>query len=275
MLRVERENLGPGRADDERVMPLSLNTQHPTLSLRRPILVGHRGAAGLAPENTLASFSRALELGVDAVELDVRRTADGHLVVIHDATVDRTTEGVGVVADMSLEDIRRLDAGSWYGIEYAGQRVPVPREALDLICPSALCCVELKEPGLAARVTAEIREAGAAERVLLLSFDASYGSALKSVAPNLPFVLLGAPSAEEVASDPAAWVERAAASKAVALSLQYRGISPVLVQEARKARVEVWAWTVNEADDMRRLAANGVDGIASDRPDVLVRCFGI
>jgi glycerophosphoryl diester phosphodiesterase len=106
--------------------------------------IGHRGAAAVAPENTIASFRRAVELGAQAVELDVQRTKDGHLVVMHDDTVDRTTDGTGHVAELTLARIRRLDAGSWNGTAFAGERVPTLDELGDALRPEILLFVEIK-----------------------------------------------------------------------------------------------------------------------------------
>ena len=234
------------------------------------MLVGHRGAAGLAPENTIASFAKAIEIGVDAVELDVRASRDGQVVVIHDDALDRTTNGAGKVADLSAAEIRGLDAGGWFGPKYAGQRVPLLREALELIRGAAVCCVEIKELGLAGEVADIVQKAGAPDRVRVLSFMAEYGSALKSLSGGLPFVMLAAPSREEVEADPRAWIRRAIEAEATALSLQFRGIVPHLLSEAHAAGLEVWAWTVNELGDMLHLAEMGVDAITSDRPDILV-----
>ena len=225
----------------------------------------------MAPENTIASFAKAIEIGVDAVELDVRASRDGQAVVIHDAEVDRTTNGTGKVADLSAAEIRGLDAGGWFGAEYAGQRVPLLREALKLIRGAALCCVEIKGLGLAGEVADTVREARVSDRVRVLSFLGEYGSACKCLSVGLPFVLLAAPSRDEVEADPGAWVRRAIEAEATALSLHYRGVVPHLVSEAREAGLEVWAWTVNELGDMLHLAEMGVDAIASDRPDILVR----
>lgn len=238
---------------------------------KRPMLIGHRGAAGLAPENTIASFAKAIEIGVDAVELDVRASRDGQVVVIHDDAVDRTTNGGGKVADLPAAEIRGLDAGGWFGPKYAGQKVPLLREALEFIRGAAVCCVEIKELGLAREIADIVKKAGASDDVRVLSFMPEYGFESKRLSFGLPFVMLAAPSREEVETDPGAWVRRAIEAEATALSLQFRGIVPHLVSEAHAAGLEVWAWTVNELGDMLHLAEMGVDAIASDRPDILVR----
>jgi glycerophosphoryl diester phosphodiesterase len=106
--------------------------------------IGHRGAAAVAPENTIASFRRAVELGPEAMELDVQRTKDGHLVVMHHDTVDRTTDGTGHVAELTFARIRRLDAGSWNGTAFAGERVPTLDELGDALRPEILLFVEIK-----------------------------------------------------------------------------------------------------------------------------------
>ena len=116
-----------------------------TAHLRPPVMrIAHRGASGLAPENTLASVKRALEIGVDLVEIDIHLTADGHPVVIHDRMVERTTDGTGLISTMTLAQVKELDAGSWFGAEFRGEQIPTLEEVMLICRRKALVLVETK-----------------------------------------------------------------------------------------------------------------------------------
>jgi len=136
----------------------------------RPMVVAHRGFSGRFPENTLRSFREALQLPIDAVELDVRRTKDGVLVVIHDPTVDRTTNGRGRVADLTWDELQRLDAGAWKGSEFVGERIPRLEEVLKLIDGCVVVFVEIKEVGTEADIVATLGRLDAFDWVKIGSF---------------------------------------------------------------------------------------------------------
>src|SRR5919201_2276293 len=127
---------------------------------RRPYLLAHRGASGYAPENTIAAFERALALRADGVETDLRASNDGVLVLMHDERVDRTTDGEGAVAVLTLDELRRLDAGGSYGPRFAGERVPTLDELLSRYGGRLPLCLEVKQPGIEARLVAAVRERG-------------------------------------------------------------------------------------------------------------------
>jgi glycerophosphoryl diester phosphodiesterase len=143
----------------------------------RPLVSGHRGALREAPENTMASFARAHALGADLVEFDVQRTADGQLVVLHDATLDRTTSGRGPLSEVTFEQVRRLDAGAWFGPAFAGALVPALDEVLDWMRGRVYPILELKQrpgdglPSLVEPVAAALEAAGMVDQTLVLSFD--------------------------------------------------------------------------------------------------------
>jgi glycerophosphoryl diester phosphodiesterase len=134
------------------------------------MVIAHRGFSGRYPENTLKAFEEALKLPIDAVELDVRRTKDGVLVVIHDETVDRTTNGKGKVRDLTWSEIQKLDAGSWKGKEFAGERIPRLEEALQLINARVVVFLEIKEPDTAPQVVEALRQLDALSWVKIGSF---------------------------------------------------------------------------------------------------------
>lgn len=157
-----------------------------------PKLVGHRGALAVAPENTMASFERAWRDGADLVEMDVRRSADGHVVIMHDALVDRTTDGTGFVAGMSLAEIKELDAGSWFGERFAGEQVPTLQDALRWAKWRVGLLLELKfhpygafDPALVPAVMADVTDLGMTDQVAMISYQPRALVQVKSVAPYI------------------------------------------------------------------------------------------
>ncbi|ARJ64746.1 glycerophosphoryl diester phosphodiesterase [Magnetospirillum sp. ME-1] len=231
------------------------------------ILIGHRGLAGLAPENTLSSFRAAHAHGLAMVEFDVRLSQDGVPLVFHDDTLERTTDGAGPVAGRDWADIARLDAGSWFAPAFAGEKVPSLEQALGL-------CLDL---GLA--VNMEIkpdrgREAGTAETALALalrlwpdgvapplvsSFDAPCLEAARRVAPHWPRALL----LESLAPG---WRDQAQGLDVGALHLDHRPLRAERVENARGAGFQVRAYTVNDPVRARQLRDWGVTGVFSDFP---------
>jgi glycerophosphoryl diester phosphodiesterase len=142
-----------------------------------PVLrVGHRGAKGHAPENTFASFDLAVQMGVHAVETDVHLSKDGEIVIIHDHTVDRTTNGHGFVKDLTVEELRRLDAGAWFDARFAGERIPTLAELLAWAHDRVSLAIEIKNgpiyyPGIAGKVIRLLREHDMIDQAILISFD--------------------------------------------------------------------------------------------------------
>ncbi|CAA9443436.1 MAG: Glycerophosphoryl diester phosphodiesterase [uncultured Rubrobacteraceae bacterium] len=220
--------------------------------------VGHRGAAGLEPENTLRSFRRAAEEGADAVELDLRLTRDGCLAVLHDADVDRTTNGSGPVAEMTLNELKRLDAG-------LGERVPTFEEVLEAIelpIHAELKVVEAAEP-----LATSILERGLAGRVVPISFHPEALRQTKRSLPNLPVGLI----LRGTVPNPAA---EARSVDATYVSLEAAYLDEETVEHCQRAGLRVTTWTVNEPEEMRRALETGVDGIVTDRPDLLAGLAG-
>jgi glycerophosphoryl diester phosphodiesterase len=249
----------------------------PQLSLQ-----AHRGAAGLAPENTLAAFRMAIELGADAAELDLQATKDGVVVVIHDDTVDRTTDGRGRIGDLTLADIKRLDAGAKFGAAYRGERIPTLRELIDLVKASGnrrfRLNLEIKfaegregQPAdLEERVLAVLRETGFLARVITQSFHHASAAKMKRLAPTIPAGLLVGQRRQP--TDPVAAVRE---HRVDYFAPHYSLVTPDLLRTLHGAGIPVVTWTVNDPADMRRLIAMGLgalpgDGMISDYPDRLV-----
>jgi len=223
-------------------------------------VIGHRGIAGLEPENTLRSFRRAVELAVDYVECDVRLTSDRRLVLLHDEAVDRTTNGSGRVAEMSIEAVRRLDAGR-------GERVPTLEELLDLIAGRSKAHIELKGEGAAEPVLRLVEARGLLPDVVLTSGDTARLAALRTLSPDVAI--------EHIYGDPPPdAVERALSVRAQRISVFHKNASAAYVQAAHAAGLQVIAWPPNTEPEMQAMIDLGVDLICTDRPDVLMRYLG-
>lgn len=236
-----------------------------------PLVIGHRGAAGEAPENTLASFELALRQGADGLELDIHMSADGEIVVCHDATVDRTTNGSGAIAALSWERLRRLDAGSYYAERFAGERLPLLAEVLQLTPPGKLLNIEIKcaaTSQLVARLPELLRASARMEDVVISSFDHKALMALHGAEPQLRLGLLY--SANLVHH----W-QLAATSDMPVYSLHpaYRLIGAEDVAEAGRHGLAVFPYTINAPEDMLAAASAGVSGIITDYPARLRALF--
>lgn len=239
--------------------------------MRNPWVVAHRGASGSAPENTLAAFRRAIHLGARFIETDLRLTRDGRLVAIHDELLDRTTTGRGPVGACTLEEIRSLDAGSWFGPEFAGERVPTIEEILQLARDAdVVFYLEMKAQagwGGEHAVVAALRASQEAARTLVLSFDPGALETLRRLDPILMSGLL-TDNVGVVAPDPVATALRVGARQ---VAPRADLVTPELIERAHGEGLQVVTWTANDPDHMRALIAAGVDGIMTDYPERLVR----
>lgn len=240
----------------------------PGYYLERPLVMAHRGARDSAPENTMAAFRAALDAGADAIELDVKRCATGEVVVIHDATVDRTTDGSGRVADLTLYDLRALDAGSWFAPAFAGEPIPLLSEVLDWAHDRIRLNIEIKDdglqrPGLEQEIAAMLQERCLGpEQTLICSFDPGSLWRMRRAAPELPRGLLYTED-RSIASAQRwpRWLLRPEA-----LHPYYAMVDDEYLAWARRTLHRVNVWTVNEAEDIRRMLALGVDGVITDHP---------
>lgn len=239
-----------------------------------PLIIGHRGAAATAPENTAAGFRQAAALGVRWVEFDVRLSSDGYVVLLHDDTVDRTTDGHGEARSMSFAEFRQLDAGSWFGPAFRGEHVPSLDETIALLGELGLgAVVELKPAKGQERATGEAATVLLTERwpahlpaPIVSSFAPEALAAARAAAPGLARALL-------VDAVPDDWRERVAALGCTMLHADHRRLEPDLVAAALAAGVPVFAYTVNDAARAAMLAAWGVAGLFSDRPERLAAAF--
>ncbi len=243
----------------------------------------HRGGAALAPENTLAAVRNALALGADVIELDLHVSRDGAVVVIHDATLDRTTTGRGFVRETALADLQRLDAGSWFNARFAGERIPTLREVLEVIRGHGNEAVRLNlETKYDARgpappanfenlVLEQVRAAGLSGRTIVQSFYYPSIVRVKTLDSSMTTAALRSPL-----NPPLDHVAVVREAKADIYSPGFRLVTREAVEALHRAGIPVVPWTVNEPADMERLLAIGIgalrgDGIITDHPDRLIQ----
>jgi len=217
-------------------------------------VLGHRGCAGIEPENTTRAFKRAMDLGVDFIELDVRMSRDKKLVVIHDDKVDRTTNGNGYVRDLTFEEIRKLDAGK-------GEKIPSLEEAIDLLKKGKQrIAIEIKEPDTLEGILMIVKEEGLSNKVIIVSF---WHNVLKTIKEIEPEIKTGA----IFVGRPVDAVSIAKAAQSELLCLKHKYIDKEVVVECHKNDIGVNAWVVDEIEDIEKMKELGVDIISSDHPD--------
>jgi len=239
-----------------------------------PLIIAHRGDSARRPENTLAAFASALEVGADIIELDVQLTADGHVVVIHDPTVDRTTNGKGRVGDLPLAPLRELSAGypSRFGEAYAGERVATLAEVLSFLRGRARALIEIKkesvsddaQAGIEASTIAEVRRCGMSGDVALISFERRAIERCRKLAPEIRrgHLFYRATPDEVVAGARAVECDLVMPEKGM--------LSEQLVQLARVARLHVATWVVDDPDELRALARYDLFAVGTNRPGEMI-----
>jgi glycerophosphoryl diester phosphodiesterase len=239
----------------------------PEASRARIQVLAHRGASAYAPENTLAAFRLAIEQQADWLEMDVQQTKDGQLVVFHDLRMERTTDGTGALRELTLEQVRQLDAGSWYGPGFAGERVPTFEEVVALAREQNVQIFpEVKDPrlypGIEERVAAVISAYEYEDRTIIQSFDMTSLERLRALNPRLKLAALYT-AASPLRGDPPAGVTVVGPPWEVVTS------DPDLVRDAHASGRQVVVWSVEGAAEVRPLIDARVDGIITSRPDVV------
>ena len=230
-------------------------------------VIGHRGAAALAPENTWAGFDLALGLGVDAIETDVRATRDGVLVLLHDERLDRTTDGSGPVHEADWPDVQSLDAGAWFGARYVGQRVPTLRETLERYGERTRIVLEIKQDGVEEEALAMVRSLGLLGSVAFTSFSFPIAAWLKSTCPQAKVGYLSSQVGPEV-------VQRVLDARLDQFCPPAGSVTRELVSAWQAMGLEVRAWGVRDAELMHRAIRAGVDGMTVDYPHLLLEALG-
>ena len=239
-----------------------------------PLICAHRGRSGVFPENTIAAFEAAIELGVDFLELDVRRTADGEIICLHDPTVDRTTDGSGELSSLTLAEVQALDAGAWKGAEHAGARIPLLREVVEVIAPRLVVDIEIKQRGIAEQVAQIVQETGALRRVTVVSFDFDDLRTAKATAPALACGLITSGPEDEGVAGERALVSSALECGANFISCAHGNITPTLLRECQLMGLTLMAWTMDEPEDLQRMIDLGVGAVVSNYPDRALELLG-
>jgi glycerophosphoryl diester phosphodiesterase len=231
------------------------------------VRVAHRGASVECPENTLLAFRKAMEHGVDALELDVQLTRDDVLVVMHDTVVDRTTNGTGRVRDHLLPEIRQLDAGQ-------GEKVPTLAEVIQLVTPtSTWLCVEIKgedrssELAITEAVVQALDKAAFLERTIVTSFSPAALLKARALQPTLATML--DPSPQDGSLTPRQICEQTLRAGANSLSFDHHFVTPAIAEAARLSGLALWPWAPDTAEDYQAMLRLGVPGLMTNRPDAL------
>lgn len=244
----------------------------------QPIIIAHRGAMGYAPENTLAALKLGIELGADAIEIDLRQTMDRIPVALHDATVNNTTNGSGNIKNILFNDLRKLDAGSWFNSKFSSETVPSLQEIIDILPDSVILIIEFKEgndtyPEIEERTVSLIRENKIESQVLLKSFDPNVLERLRILAPDIPQVY--------VYTFRIPWlgmiIDRGITFGSIFnIDTEYLQphrffLSESFVKAAQSRGFKIISWGVNSEEDITESLEYGVDGIETDYPDKVLK----
>ncbi|WP_163099394.1 glycerophosphodiester phosphodiesterase [Peribacillus alkalitolerans] len=232
----------------------------------KTLIFAHRGSKGTHPENTLAAMQEAVRLGADGIELDVHLTKDGELVVIHDETVDRTTNGTGKVMDFTLEELKKLDAGSWFSNEFQGETIPTLKEVLQLLQGTEILLnVELKTDviqyqEIEEKVLKDLEQFSYKDKAIISSFNHYSVQRIKQLDPEINIAILFV----EILVEP--W-KYAASIGASALHVHTPVAYTEMSREAERNNFPLRVWTVNEEEDMKKLIGMNIDTIMTDFPE--------
>jgi len=237
-----------------------------------PLIFGHRGASAYAPMNTMPAFELAVEQGADGIELDVHRSEDGHPVIVHDFTVDATSDGHGHVADMTLRELKALDAGSWFDPQFAGARIPTLDEVFDAFGQQVIINVEIKSnsvisDGIEQLISDCIQRHGMQERVIVSSFNPMTLRRFREIAPNIPIGYLYAPGYLRQLQSLLGNLPHEARHP------HHETVDANYIEKAAHNNHIINAWTVNDPVRARELKQLGVHGIITDHPDQIIEAI--
>ena len=229
-----------------------------TYSQNTPLVIAHRGVTSLAPENTMAAFELAIEMGVDYIELDVQESLDDSLMVIHDATVDGTTNSSGNVNSFTYTQLKTMDAGSHFSSSFAGEKIPSLYEVLSYAKDKTKICIELKASNIESKAVSMIQSLSLQSDVVIFSFDINQLQTIKNLDPSLKICYLANP------------IDQADINTLQNIGGEYVGSggTPGLtnILYAQNKGIDFWMWTLNDTDDMQYRMTQGIDGIITDNP---------
>lgn len=233
----------------------------------KTLIIAHRGASAYAPENTLAAFQKAVDSNSDAFELDAKLTNDGEIVVIHDQSVDRTTNGTGKVKNLSLEELRKLDAGTVFSNKFTNEKIPTLREVLEIFSGQILINIELTNyssifDGLAKKTAILVKLLGVEKSVIFSSFHPINLMITRKILPEVPVALLAVPGKN-------GWLARSNLLRWVSPQIvhpYYKDIDRNYIEKQHKYDRKVNIWTINDEKGMERFIKAKIDGLITDDP---------
>ena len=242
----------------------------------QPKIIAHRGGAKLAPENTLAAFKNAISIGVDMIEIDVHLSKDSNIIVIHDATLNRTTDGTGEIKNLSLAEIKNYDAGSWFSKDFDNEKVPTLSEVLETINGKVVLLIEIKDgderyPGLEKKIVEAVKNHDAVKWVIIQSFNKNSIIRIKKIYPELVTFYLSGKTFDQFYSE---ILEKMKSNEKIEKQFDGIAASHSLLDANKvvilhKADFKVFTYTVNKPQEMKNNIDIGVDGIITDSPDKL------
>jgi len=235
-----------------------------TFPIKRKILItAHRGASGLAPENTIAAMRKAIEFHADFAELDVQETKDGHIILLHDADLRRTTNDSGLIWEKTLADLKGVDAGAWKASDFIGEPIPLLTTVIDSVNRKMKLNIEIKINGhqqdIERRIVEIIEKKNFIDQCIVTSFNRSSVDKVKDLNPEIKVGLIFSKMPQEDVYQ----------TRWELLSVHYSLVDRVFIEKAHKADKQVHVWTVDDPDMMKKLIADGVDNIITNRPDIL------
>jgi glycerophosphoryl diester phosphodiesterase len=244
------------------------------IDLSCPIIIAHRGDKTHAPENTLAAFKMAAENGADAIEFDVKLTVDGRVIVLHDKTVNRTTNGAGKISQLPFAAVKDLEAGAWFSEKFRGEHIPTLDEVFETVCKRLYINVELTNyatpgDGLVPKVVNLIKKHGLQNRMLFSSFFTRNLQMTRLLLPEVPRGLLCMRGILGIWGRTFSW-----SGDYFALHPYLTDVDPGLVYRVQAAGKRVYVWTVNLEEDLQRMIGLGVDAIITDDPVLALRLLG-
>jgi glycerophosphoryl diester phosphodiesterase len=240
------------------------------------ILVAHRGASGYAPENTLPALRKAIELGANYLEIDVHQSKDNHVVAIHDFDVDRTTDGSGDVKDLTIDEIKELDAGSWFNPKFAGTKIPTLQEVIDILNENVKLIIEVKGgseeyPGIEENIVSIVKQNRIESQVIFKSFNLEVLELFKKLAPEIPRLYVFVLHFSELNLTLDKWIDFTDIYDNPADAQYFQAhrwfITESLIEKAHANSIKIIVWNVNTEDEIKSILNLGVDGIETDYPD--------
>jgi len=257
--------------------PFVLTSQNFGADTKKILIIAHRGASGIAPENTLSAVKKAMDAGADIIEIDVHLTKDRQLVVMHDETVDRTTNGTGKIKDLTLKEIKALDAGEWFSKEFGGEIAPTLEEVLKLIAGKHKLLIEIKPTWTGdfeteKQVLGYVMAHDAASWCIIQSFDNKVLENVRELDKSIEIhklAILNIPVLPLHYDSRMRWGSFLKYKQWSSLSVYHKGLNKNKIRRIQDRGQKVFAWTVNDFKDMDEMIAMGVDGIITDFPERL------